>query len=144
MPAPRQIELTRDPIDYAALTESVRSMQSGAVILFLGTVREMTHGVRTLALEYECYPEMALAQMHKLVDEAETQWPIDSVAIVHRLGRLELGDISIAIALSTPHRAQSYAASQYLIDRLKQIVPIWKKEIPPDGKETWVHPEPPA
>ena len=98
------ISLTHDPIDYQALTESVRSNQSGAVVLFLGTVRELTEGRRTVAIDYEGYPTMAQAKLEELEAAARRQWPIDRVAIVHRLGRLELGEISVAVAVSCPPR----------------------------------------
>ena len=133
------IELTDDPIDYQALTEQVRTPQAGAVVLFLGTVREMTHGRQTLALDYQAYPEMALVQMRELAIRAREKWPILNLAIVHRLGHLELGEISIAIALSTPHRAAGFEAGQFLIDQFKLIVPIWKKENWSDGTTEWVH-----
>jgi molybdopterin synthase catalytic subunit len=134
------IQLTHEPIDYAALTESVRSTQSGAVVLFLGTVRELTHGRRTLALDYEGYPSMAEAKMSELIEEARSRWPVDKAAIVHRLGRLELGDISVAVAVSCPHRQQAFEAGKFLIDELKVRVPIWKKENWSDGTTEWVHP----
>ena len=134
------IELTQSPIDYAALTEQVRSNQSGAVVLFLGTVREMTHGRQTVALDYEAYPEMAKAKMQELLDEARTHWPVDRAAIVHRLGHLELGDISVAVAVSCPHRNQAFEAGRFLIDELKVRVPVWKKENWADGTTEWVHP----
>ncbi|MCA8993043.1 MAG: molybdenum cofactor biosynthesis protein MoaE [Planctomycetaceae bacterium] len=134
------IELTHDPIDYTALTEQVRSHDSGAVLLFLGTVREMTQGRRTLALDYDAYPEMALKQMRLLAKEAQAIWPITKLGMVHRLGHLELGDISVAIAVSTPHRHQAYEAGRFLIDELKDRVPVWKKENWDDGTTEWVHP----
>ena len=134
------IEMTNAPIDYHALTESVRSSQSGAVVLFLGTVREMTEGRRTVALEYEGYPQMAEAKLAELESQARSRWPIDQVAIIHRLGHLELGDISVAIAVSCPHRKQAFEAGQFLIDELKVSVPIWKREIWDDGTTEWVHP----
>jgi molybdopterin synthase catalytic subunit len=134
------IELTQAPIDYTALTEAVRSPSAGAVVLFLGTVREMTHGRVTTALDYEAYPEMARAKLEELEREARDKWPVVNVAIVHRLGHLELGDISVAVAVSTPHRQQAFEAGQHLIDRLKVIVPIWKKENWSDGTTEWVHP----
>src|SRR5262249_8055732 len=134
------IQLTHDPIDCAALTESVLSNAAGAVVLFLGTVREMTNGRQTIALDYEAFPEMARAKCEELIAEARSRWPIVEVAIVHRLGRLELGDASVAIAVSTPHRKQAFEAGKYLIDRLKEIVPIWKKENWADGTTEWVHP----
>jgi molybdopterin synthase catalytic subunit len=134
------IELTRSPIDSAALTESVRSRDAGAVVLFLGTVREMTGGRQTVALDYEGYPEMALAQMQSLVEEAKQRWPIVGVGMIHRLGRLELGEVSVAAAVSCPHRQAAFEAGQYLIDELKVRVPIWKKENWADGTTEWVHP----
>lgn len=132
--------LTNDPIDYHALTESVRSNQSGAVVLFLGTVREMTAGRQTTALDYEGYPQMAVAKMTEIENEATSRWPINKVAIIHRLGHLELGDISVAVAVSCPHRNQAFEAGRFLIDELKVRVPIWKKENWADGTTEWVHP----
>jgi len=134
------IELTHDEIDYTALTEKARSHQAGAVILFLGTVREMTAGQQTVALDYDAYPDMARAKMQEIVDEAREKWPIEGVAVVHRLGHLELGDISIAIAVACPHRHKAFDASRFLIDELKIRVPVWKKENWSDGTTEWVHP----
>lgn len=134
------IQLTPDPIDYDALTESVRSPQAGAVVLFLGTVREFTAGRQTVALDYEAYSAMAIRKMEELVEQARAQWPIVHAAIVHRLGRMELGDVSVAVAVSTPHRHQAFDAGRFLIDQLKIVVPIWKKENWADGTTEWVHP----
>jgi molybdopterin synthase catalytic subunit len=134
------IQLTDQEIDYAALTESVRSSAAGAVVLFLGTVREMTEGRQTIALDYEAFPQMAEAKLDELLVEARTRWPIVNATIAHRLGRLELGDVSVAVAVSTPHREQAFEAGKYLIDRLKEVVPIWKKEHWADGSTAWVHP----
>ena len=134
------ISLTHSPIDYHALTESVRSPQSGAVVLFLGTVRELTGGRRTVALDYEGYAEMAEAKLAQLEAVARSRWPIDRVAIIHRLGHLELGEISVAVAVSCPHRKQAFEAGQFLIDELKVSVPIWKQENWDDGTKEWVHP----
>jgi len=136
------IELTNEPIDYHSLTERVRSDQAGAVLLFLGTVREMTDNRQTIALDYEAYPDMALAEMLKIADEAAEQWPIIHQGIVHRLGHLALGEISIAVAVSCPHRDAAYAAGRFLIDELKCRVPVWKKENWSDGSTEWVHPDP--
>ncbi len=134
------IQLTHDEIDHAKLTESVRSTQSGAVVLFLGTVREMTGGRQTVALDYDAYPEMAEAKLVELKQEACKKWNIDTVAIIHRLGHLELGDISVAVAVSCPHRDAAFEAGRFLIDELKVRVPIWKKENWSDGTTEWVHP----
>lgn len=135
------ISLTQTPIDYHQLTEQVRSTQAGAVLLFLGTVREMTGDRQTVALDYDAYSEMALQQMQLLVEETHTRWPIIDAAVVHRLGHLELGEISIALAVSAPHRDQAFAAGRFLIDELKVRVPIWKKENWADGTTEWVHPD---
>jgi molybdopterin synthase catalytic subunit len=133
--------LTREPIDYTALTESVRSDQAGAVVLFLGTVREMTADRRTVALDYDAYPEMAIAKLAELESEARRRWPVVEVGIVHRLGHLDLGEISVAVAVSSPHRQDAFEAGRFLIDTLKVTVPIWKKENWSDGTTEWVHPE---
>ncbi|MFQ5732427.1 MAG: molybdenum cofactor biosynthesis protein MoaE [Planctomycetaceae bacterium] len=134
------IELISHPIDYAALTESVRSAQAGAVVLFLGTVREMTDGRQTVALDYNAYPEMANEKMAELEAEARERWPLIEAGIVHRLGHLELGDVSVAVAVSAPHRHQAFEAGRFLIDELKVRVPIWKQENWADGSTEWVHP----
>jgi molybdopterin synthase catalytic subunit len=135
------IRLQQEPIDYQALTEQVRSVQCGAVCLFLGTVREMTEGQRTLALDYEAYPGMAEKMLAQVEAETRQRWPVEQMALVHRLGHLELGDVSVAVAVSCPHRAQAFEACRYAIDRLKEMVPIWKKENWADGRTEWVHPQ---
>jgi molybdopterin synthase catalytic subunit len=134
------VRLTHDPIDYAAVTEAVRSPAAGAVVLFLGTVRELTAGRQTLSLNYDGYGDMAQRTMQQLEDEARQRWPVVAVEIVHRLGHLELGDISVAVAVSCPHRKQAFEAGQFLIDELKRTVPIWKQEHWADGTTEWVHP----
>ena len=134
------ISLTHDPIDYQQLTESVRSHAAGAVVLFLGTVREMTAGRQTIALDYDAFPEMASEKLAELEAEVRSKWPVTDVAIIHRLGRLELGEISVATAISSPHRVDAFDAGKYLIDRLKVVVPIWKQENWSDGTTEWVHP----
>jgi molybdopterin synthase catalytic subunit len=134
------VELTNAPIDTAALLAHVNSPRAGAVVLFLGTVRELTAGRRTVALDYECYPEMARRKLAELEAEARSRWPIIECALVHRLGRLELGEASVAVAVSTPHRHDAFAAGKWLIDTLKEVVPIWKNENWDDGTTQWVHP----
>jgi molybdopterin synthase catalytic subunit len=135
------IEITASPIDHAAVTDRVRSSLAGAVCTFLGTVRELTGERRTVALAYEAYPEMALKKMAELEDEARRRWPIIEVALVHRVGDLELGEVSVVVAVSCPHRQQSFEACRWLIDTLKEVVPIWKKERWADGQEEWIHPQ---
>jgi len=134
------IALTHDPIDTEDLLRAVTSPQAGAVVLFLGTVREMTAGRQTVALDYECYPEMAERKMAELEAQAQERWPIVKCAIVHRLGLLKLGEASVAVAVSTAHRDAAFEAGKWLIDTLKQVVPVWKKENWADGGSEWVHP----
>lgn len=134
------IELTRDEIDTAALLAGVTSPAAGAVVLFLGTVREFTDGEQTVALEYECYPEMAEKKLQELETEARRKWNLVEVTIVHRLGRLALAEASVAVAVSSAHRAEAFAAGKWLIDTLKEVVPIWKQENFADGRTEWVHP----
>ena len=138
------IKITAEPIDYAAVTDLVRSPLAGAVCTFLGTVREFTGDRRTVALAYKSYPEMALKKLADLEEEARRRWPVIELALVHRVGNLELGEVSVAVAVSCPHRHESFEACRWLIDTLKQVVPIWKKEIWADGNEEWVHPGPPT
>jgi molybdopterin synthase catalytic subunit len=134
------IEITEAPIEHAALTERVRSNQAGAVCTFLGTVREMTGDRQTILLEYEAYPEMAIKKLAELEDQARARWPILEIALVHRVGRLDLGEISVVVAVSCPHRNEAFEACRWLIDTLKEVVPIWKRESWADGTEEWVHP----
>jgi molybdopterin synthase catalytic subunit len=134
------ITLTREAIDHERLVDEVRSRQAGAVVLFLGTVREMTGDRQTVALEYEAFPEMARAKLAELLEEAKARWPVTRSAVVHRLGRLNPGDVSVAVAVSTPHRREAFEAAEYIMNRLKAIVPIWKQENYSDGLVEWVHP----
>jgi molybdopterin synthase catalytic subunit len=134
------IALTDQPIDTAALLEQVASPAAGAVVLFLGTTREMTAGRRTTSLDYECYPQMAEKKLAELEAEARRRWPLTCCAIVHRLGRLEIAEASVAVAVSSPHRQEAFEAGKWLIDTLKEVVPIWKKENWADGTSQWVHP----
>jgi molybdopterin synthase catalytic subunit len=119
--------LTREPIDSHTLTEQVRRPECGAVVTFLGTVRDLTGEKVTTALDYEAYPGMA-------------RWPVGEMVLVHRLGHLEVGAVSVAVAVSCPHRHQAFEACRFAIDQLKEIVPIWKKENWADGKAEWIHP----
>ncbi len=134
------ISLTQEPIDPSAVLAQVASHDAGAVVLFLGTTREFTHGRRTASLDYECYPQMAEQKLTELEAEARRRWPLTGCSIIHRLGHLELGEASIAIAVSSPHRAVAFAAGQWLIDTIKEVVPIWKCENWADGTSEWVHP----
>lgn len=135
------VALVDGPIDLAGLVEQVRHPQAGAVVLFLGTVRDNREGRPVHHLEYEAYQAMALREMERVATEATRQWPVLHLAMVHRLGRLQVGDISVAIAVSAPHRREAFAAGKFAIDTLKQSVPIWKKEVW-EGGEVWVGSEP--
>ena len=134
------VQITRDPIDYDAVTERVRSNEAGAVVSFLGTVRQFTDGRETASLDYEAYPEMAERKMRELEQEARTRWPIIKSAIVHRVGHLQLGEVSVAIAVSCPHRTQAFEACQFLMEKIKESVPIWKCENWTSGESEWLHP----
>jgi molybdopterin synthase catalytic subunit len=132
--------LTRDAIDHHALAEAVRSPHCGAVVLFLGTVRGLTGDRVTVCLEYDAYGPMAEKKLAEIEAEARRRWPVGEIALVHRLGLLEVGAVSVAAAVSCPHRRDAFEACQYAIDALKELVPIWKKENAPDGTGEWVHP----
>jgi molybdopterin synthase catalytic subunit len=134
------IRLTTAPIEYHALTEQVRRPGCGAVVTFLGTVRDLTDGRETVALDYEAYPGMAEKKLAEIEADTRRRWPVGDLAMVHRLGRLELGEVSVAVAISCPHRAEAFEACRHAIDRLKELVPIWKKENWKDGSCEWVHP----
>lgn len=135
------IQLTENAIDFGPLLAHVQSPAAGAVVLFLGTTREMTDGKRTVSLDYECYPEMAERKLVELEAEARRRWPVTECAIVHRLGNVPLGEASVAVAVSCPHRAEAFEAGRWLIDTLKAEVPIWKKENWADGETEWIHPK---
>ena len=135
------VALVRDRIDSAALANSVKQGEDGAVVVFDGIVRNNTRGRRTLCLVYEAYEEMALRLMQGLAAEAIAQHGVRQVALVHRLGRLEVGETSVLIAVSSAHRAQAFEACRWLIDTLKKTVPIWKKEHFEDGA-VWADGEP--
>jgi len=134
------VQLTREPIDYLKLTEHVRRPNCGGIVTFLGTVRDLTDGRTTAALDYEAYPGMAEKKMAEIERETRDRWPGSEVMIVHRLGHLEVGEVSVGVAVSCPHRAEAFEACRYAIDRLKLIVPIRKKENWTDGTSEWVHP----
>ena len=136
-----QIELTHDVIDTKAITDALKAGEDGAVTVFDGIVRNNTKGRQTLYLDYTAYESMALQQMHDLATEAITRFGVRDVAIVHRLGRLHIGETSILIAVASAHRAATFNACRWLIDTLKQQVPIYKQEIFTDGA-VWAPGEP--
>jgi molybdopterin synthase catalytic subunit len=134
------IELTNQPIETDQLLAAVQNRNAGAVVLFVGVTREFTGDRQTQCLDYECYPEMAQAKLAELVEQADQRWDVCDIAVVHRLGRVELEEASVAIAVSAPHRKAAFEAGQWLIDTLKEVVPIWKCENWTDGTTEWVHP----
>jgi molybdopterin converting factor subunit 1 len=127
--------LTYLPLSVEDVTKKVIHPLNGAALTFVGTTREYTLGKQTILLEYTAYQPMALAILKQIGDEISDRWPGSLCAISHRLGKVEISEISVVIAVSTPHRQESYETSRYAIERLKQIVPIWKKEIWSDGSE---------
>ena len=130
-------EIVEHVIDEEAVAQSVADPGAGGICTFSGVVRDNSKGKRVLYLEYEAYPEMAIKQMQQIAGEIEQKWGIKRVAMVHRTGRLEIGEASVFIAVSSAHRAEAFEACRYAIDRLKQSVPVWKKEVW-EGGEYWV------
>ncbi len=132
-PNPDLVLLVREPISYDALVRHVRLAHDGAIVTFDGCVRNHSHGRATLYLEYEAYESMALERMKEIAASLHSLFAIDSVAMAHRLGRLEIGETSVLIAVSAPHRKAAFDACRHAIDTLKKTVPIWKKEFFEDG-----------
>jgi len=130
-------EITRERIDAQALADTVARPDAGGIAVFLGVVRNNNLGREVDYLEYDAYPEMAERQMRVIAEEVQGRWPIAAIAMRHRIGRLEIGEASVGIAVSSAHRKEAIEACHYAIDRLKQIVPIWKKEVWADGEE-WI------
>ncbi len=133
-------EVTDKPLEPQRLVEHVRRDESGAVALFYGVVRDNNMGRRVLYLEYDAYPEMAGRVMEQIAREAMERWPLTDVAMQHRTGRLEIGETSMLIAVSAPHRREAFEACHALVDRFKEVVPIWKKEVF-EGGEVWIEGE---
>jgi molybdopterin synthase catalytic subunit len=131
------IQLSYQPLSVDRCVEAVRGAGSGGIVTFIGSVRDVSEGKSVERLEYEAYEPMALARLEQLVQETRARWPVQALAIQHRLGLLEVGEDAVIIAVSCPHRAEAFEACRYVIDRLKEIVPIWKKEFATDGA-VWV------
>ncbi len=134
------ISITSSPIDSATVTDAVRDHRAGAVVLFLGTVREFTGDTQTSSLTYEAFEEMAIASLNEIIQAAQEKWSLVRCAVVHRVGPLELGEIAVAVAVSSAHRAAAFEAGQWIMDTIKQQTPIWKREFYADGTTEWVHP----
>ncbi|HUO05714.1 MAG TPA: molybdenum cofactor biosynthesis protein MoaE [Candidatus Binataceae bacterium] len=131
------VTIGRDPIDVGALEREVADPAAGAIVTFAGATRRDNAGRRVIRLEYEAYEPMALLEIRKLAREAGERWNIVRIAIAHRVGKVEIGETSVAIAVSAPHRAEAFEACRFAIDRIKEVVPIWKKEFF-EGGELWV------
>ena len=131
------IKITTEPLDPEEITAHVRKDSNGAVITFLGTTRDFSEGRNVEYLEYEAYQPMAETTLQQIADELRDKWGIDDFAVAHRIGRVDIGEISLVVALASPHRREAFEAGAYIVDRIKQIVPIWKKEAF-EGGEVWV------
>lgn len=132
------VKLTDKPIEFSELLSFVASPNAGAIVSFIGTVREFSHGKGVVALTYEAYEPMATKELGRIAEEMVKGWQLCKVAIVHRVGKLSVGEISVAIVVSAPHRADAFAAARHAIERIKEIVPIWKREQFADGTVQWV------
>ena len=135
-------KITSDEIELGDVIRAVEAGDAGAIVHFLGVVRNNTEGREVSYLEYEAYPQMAEKKMAEIAQEIHEKWGLDRVAIIHRVGRLEIGEVSVAVAVASPHRKEAFEACHYVMNRLKQIVPIWKREVWADGEEEWVKPDP--
>jgi molybdopterin synthase catalytic subunit/molybdopterin converting factor small subunit len=131
------VTVTDDEISLDAVLKSARRNDCGAVVLFLGTVRDSFQGMTVSGMEYEAHKVLAEHSMRDIVDEVRVRWPVKAVKVVHRVGRLGLGDVSVAVAVAAPHRPAAFEAARHVIDRLKEITPIWKREFTEDG-EVWI------
>ncbi len=134
------VRVQREPLDGQALIRAVQTDSDGAVALFLGTVRDHNEGRKVIGLEYSAYEEMALQELERVRDQALERFEITRAAVVHRLGALEIGETSVAVAIAAPHRTAAFDACRFVIDTLKRNVPIWKKEMFAGG-EVWVEGE---
>ena len=131
------VKLVTEPISVDEVLSHVEDHATGGVVLFLGRVRDHAQGRQVREMEYEAYAEMALKKMREIEEQARKRWPVKQMALVHRTGRLQLGEVSVAIAVACAHRGDAFEACRFAIDTLKETVPIWKKEFFADG-EAWV------
>ena len=129
--------IVSEPIDITSVVDSVKTNGSGAIDVFVGTTRDNSKGRKVVALEYEAYVPMALKSIDSIEREARDRWNVHEINIVHRIGRVAIGEPSVVIAVSTAHRDEAFKACRYLIDRLKEVVPIWKREYFTDGTFEW-------
>ena len=134
------IDLTDSPIDAASLLASVQDPSCGAAVLFVGSVRDQTGDRPVTRMHYDAHPALARKELQAVADEVAKRWPTVRLAMVHRIGDVQLAEASVAVAAAAPHRVEAFEAGRYAIDTLKERVPIWKKEFSPDGNE-WIHGE---
>jgi molybdopterin synthase catalytic subunit len=130
--------ITQETLDPAPLVQLVDAPDMGAIVTFAGNVRNNFGGRATAYLEYEAYPQMAVKVLEQLAEEARAQWNTGAIAIHHRVGRLAIGDTAVLIVVAAPHRHEAFEAAEQIMDRIKQVAPIWKKEIWADGDSEWV------
>jgi len=135
------IRISEKQIDVQKVIDTASSLNAGAVSVFIGTVRNNAQGKKVVWLEYEAYETMAVGEIRKIMDEACQRWPLLGWAVSHRIGTLKPGEVAVVVAVSTPHRKDSFAACEFVIDTLKEKVPIWKKEVFEDGQE-WISARP--
>jgi molybdopterin synthase catalytic subunit len=133
-------ELTTQPIDAAALLERAQNPASGAVVLFLGTVRDFSEGRSVVGLDYDAYPSMAVATLTEIVAEARERWPLHHAEVVHRYGKMAVGEVAVALVASSAHRAEAFDAALWMMDEIKKRAPVWKCEQWAEGGADWVHP----
>lgn len=134
------IEIVDSPIDTNQVLAQTQSPLSGAIVLFLGTTRQFTGERETAELQYECYQAMALKVLEQLRDQAIAKWNLHRCALIHRIGTVPVGEASVAVAVSSAHRSAAFEAAEWLMDRLKEEVPIWKQERFTNGTTEWIHP----
>jgi molybdopterin synthase catalytic subunit len=134
-------KITSEPLSVESIIDEVNKSGSGGICTFIGTVRDSAEGKRVLHLEYDAYPAMAEKKLAEIAAEIKNKWGLTDVSVVHRIGKLDIGEAAVVIAVGAPHRKEAFAACQYAIDRIKEYVPIWKKEFFEDG-EVWVEQSP--
>ena len=135
--SPVLCKITQSPINTQELADFVADPTAGAMATFVGMTRNTNEGRQVTSLEYECYPGMAEKEMEKIAAEVLRRWPIKKIAMVHRLGRVDIGEASVAIAAASPHRSEAFAACRYAIERIKQVAPVWKHEHF-EGGDVWI------
>lgn len=134
------IKITHEPVAIQQILADFNRDANGAVVTFIGTVRNNSEGKKVLYLEYECYEPMAVKKLNEIADEIKRRWKINDISVIHRVGRLEIGDTAIVIAVGSPHRQEAFEACKYAIDTIKETVPIWKKEFYENGSSWIGHP----